>query len=177
MQTYRSRSSQLWGWISLALGLLMAAVSAFAPGLSRSSVGIGLGIALAASGVAIYLRPSIGIGEEAVELRNVVQTVTIPYARLKRIEAQWTLELVGDDGKKAGAMGAPTRSTRDRRREKSEGITPPAVDAVRQAWDAWRRSGGTAASTEGPAFTRRADPVGIACVLVAVAGAVLGLLL
>lgn len=177
MQTYRSRSSQIWGWIAVGLGAAMALASVAVPDVARASVGVGLGVALAASGVAIYLRPSIGIGADAVELRNVMTTVTVPFARLDSIETRWTLELVGDDGKRVGSMGAPTKSSRQRHAEKAKGEVPETVEVVKAAWDAWRRAGGTAAPAQGPAFTRRADPAGIAWVAAATAGAIVGLFL
>ncbi|GIG53576.1 hypothetical protein [Demequina activiva] len=177
MQTYRSRSSQIWGWIAIGLGAAIALASLTVADLARPSVGLGLGVALAASGVAIYLRPSIGIGADAVELRNVVTTVTVPFTRLDSIETRWSLELVGDDGKRAGAMGAPTKTSRQRHAEKSAGEVPETVEVVKGAWDAWRRGGGTSSAVDGPSFTTRPDPVGIAWVIVAVAGAVVGLFL
>ena len=177
MQTYRSRSSQIWGWIAVGLGAAMALASVAVPDLARPSVGLGLGVALAASGVAIYLRPSIGIGADAIELRNVTTTVTVPFERLDSIETRWSLELVGDDGKRAGSMGAPTRTSRQRHAEKSKGEVPETVEVVKGAWDAWRREGGTPSPGDGPAFTKRPDPIGILWVAVAAAGAALGLFL
>lgn len=175
MRTYRSRSSIIWGLLSVAVGVGLAASQFLATDRADAHVGPALGLALVGAGVAVFLLPSIRIGADTVEVHNVVQVVTVPFARLEAVEAVWTLELVGDDGRKVGVMASPARSRRERHRSEHT-ATPGAAAAVQQGWDEWRSRGGKAASArtagQSAAFTRKPNPAGIACVAISLTAAV-----
>ncbi|UNK69809.1 PH domain-containing protein [Microbacterium sp. H1-D42] len=49
-----------------------------------------------------------------VQVQNLLRRIWIPWARVKRIEMRWQLELVLDDGALVRSFGGPAR-TRDRR--------------------------------------------------------------
>lgn len=151
-------------------------------GMADARVGLGLGVALAGSGVAGFLLPALRIGAQTVEVHNVVQIVTVPFSRLDAIEAQWTLELLTDNGRRVGVMAAPARSRSDRHRP-DHAETPEAALVVQEGWDAWRKNhapvredapaDATAVLGDGPQdVTRQPNLPGIACVVVAVVGAV-----
>ncbi|WP_159449171.1 PH domain-containing protein [Demequina sp. NBRC 110055] len=185
MQIYRSRSSQVWGWLCVGLGALILLIQLIGSGLEQIHVALGIAVAFAAAGYAAFLRPSVAVGEDHVELRNVTQTVVAPFSRLAGLEAHWSLELVGDDDKKAGAFAAPSRTGRDRVRPAEDGKSAEVAGLITAAWDAYRASADTAveptaASALGhppaPAFSRRVDWVGVGAVAAAVAGLALAFL-
>ncbi len=193
MRIYRARSSSIWGWLAIAVGAAVAIVHVSSAGISGAQAGLGLGVAAIATGVSAFLRPSVAVADDRAEIHNVMTTTTVPFARLERIETRWTLELVGDDGRKVGSFAAPApgaaqshrlRREADRRGDAAaahgspgELAGTPSGDAaalVRDAWDAWRSSN-PEAQREGASSTRRPDPIGIALVIVAVAAAAWGL--
>ncbi|MFV0286032.1 MAG: hypothetical protein ACK5IM_06525 [Demequina sp.] len=189
MEIYRSRSSQVWGWLCVGLGAAILLIQLIGSGLNGFSVGFGVAVAFAAVGAAAFLRPAVAVGRDAVEFRNVTQTVAIPFSRLAGLEAHWSLELVGDDGTKVGSFAAPARSGRDRLKSPEDGASAEVATLITSAWDAYRAAPTTAAPTTavsspvparadasadgsdaGGAFTRRPDLVGIGLVAAALAG-------
>lgn len=199
MRTYRARSSAIWGWTAIGVGILIAVVHAASVGVANAQGGLGLGLAAAATGLAAFLRPHVAAGEDAVEVHNVLTVTTTPYARLDRLETRWTLELVGDDGRKAGSFAAPAPGAAQAHRIRkdahrigdqeaaygSPGDHPgtPSGDAaamVRERWDAWKAThpdapAGSRAAGAGASSTRRLDPVGAALVAIAVVAGAWGL--
>src|SRR5690554_628689 len=145
MKIYRPTSSYVWGWLLVALGGAVLLAQLLSTGTADARVGFGLGAALAGSGVAAFLLPSLRVGEHAAEVHNTLQIVTVPYARLEAISAQWTLELFTSEGRRVGVTAAPVRSRRDRMRPDKAGL-PEAGAVVQAGWDAWRRN------THGPAL-------------------------
>lgn len=184
MEIYRSRSSQVWGWLCVGLGAVVLLIQLIGSGLEQIHVALGIAVALAATGYAAFLRPSVAVAEDRVELRNITQTVVAPFARLAGLEAHWSLELVGDDGKKAGAFAAPSRTGSNRVKPAEEGKAAEVAGLVTAAWDAYRAKAGetpqpatASATTPGsPAFSRRMDWVGIGAVAAAIAGLALAFL-
>lgn len=144
MEIHRPRSSYVWGWLIVALGGAVLLAQLVSTGTADARLGLGLGIALAASGVAAFLWPSLRVGADAVEVHNTLQVVTVPYARLEGISAQWTLELLTSEGRRVGVTAAPARSRRDRHRPDAAS-TPAAGNVVQAGWDAWRRDHASAA--------------------------------
>lgn len=199
MQTYRARSSKVWGWTAVGAGALVAVWHVLSAGLANAQGGLGVGAGMAALGYVAFLRPHVAVAEDRVEMHNVTQVVTVPFARLEALETRWSLEARGDDGRKAGAFAAPAPGAAQSRRiekqvARESGSDVPAVagragdatgtrsgDAaamVRQAWERWRAAhpgGGDAA--EGPSTTRRIDPVGLGVSILGLAAAVWGLFL
>ncbi|WP_156160805.1 hypothetical protein [Demequina maris] len=194
MQIYRARSSVLWGWVAIAIGVVVAVVHMANVGFAHAHGGLGLGAALALFGWAAFLRPHVAAGEDRVELHNVTQVATVPFARLSDLGTRWSLEAVGDDGRTVGAFAAPAPGAAASKRheraaeagsiDKAEyaraGDVPgtPSGDAaalVHDAWDAWRAAGGEAGG-EGPSITRTPDWIGVAAVAAGTILAIWGLL-
>lgn len=179
MRTYRSRSSIIWGLLTVAVGASLAVTQFVATDRADAGVGPALGLALAGAGVTVFLLPSIRIGADGLEVHNVLQVVTVPFARLEAVESLWTLELAGDDGRKVGVMASPARSRRERHRPEHT-TTSGAAAAVQQGWDQWRERGGKPVSPreakQSPAFTRQPHLAGIACVAISVTAAAVAFL-
>ncbi|WP_084078928.1 PH domain-containing protein [Demequina sp. NBRC 110057] len=186
MEIYRSQSSRVWGWLCVGIGGTILLVQLIGSGLEQIHVALGMALAFAGMGAAAFLRPAVAVGDDHVELRNVTQTVVVPFARLDGLEAHWSLELVGDDGTKAGSFAAPARSGRDRLKSPDEGKSAEVAGLVTAAWDAYRSRPTpltapgepltASAPATGPAFTRRIDWAGVGCLVVAVGGLALALL-
>lgn len=186
MRTYRARSSYVWGWLAVATGIGIAATA----GVGSVNAAVGLGAAIAAAGIAAFLRPRVAIADDHVEVRNIVTTDSMPFARLARVETRWSLELVGDDDRTVGAFAAPApgalQSVRLRRDAATTGDSATAAGGagelpgtpsgdsaamVREAWEAWRGAHPDAAADATGASSRRTvDPLGAALVALAVAG-------
>jgi hypothetical protein len=180
MQTYHARSSLIWGWSSVGLGLIFAATDVVGSGLADAQVGVGVGACVALVGTAAYLRPAVLIGDDGVVFRNLLHTVTAPFARIQEITMRWSLEIVGDDGLKAGAFSVPA-SRRGRtgvfsnaaeelaQGDEREGRPDPTGSQVYSAWHTWTQAHGEAPDRATPSMTRRPDAVGIGLVLGAIA--------
>lgn len=175
MRTYRSTSSIVWGSLIVVVGAGLAVSQFLSSDRPDAGAGPALGLALAGAGIAVFLLPSIRIGTDVVEVHNVLQVVTVPFARLKAVEAMWTLELVGDDGRKIGVMTASTRARRGRR-VSEQAPTPGAGAAVQHGWDEWRNRGGkptpSRLAKQSAAFSRKPNLAGIICVILSFAAAV-----
>lgn len=175
MRTYRPTSSIIWGLLIVAVGTGLAVSQFLASDRADAGVGPALGLAFVGAGVAVFLLPSIRIGADAVEVHNVLQVVTVPFARLESVESLWTLELVGDDGRKVGVMASPARSRRERRRPEQSAL-PGAGAAVQDGWDEWRARGGRPAPAhtagQSAAFSRKPHLAGVTCVAISLAAAV-----
>lgn len=69
---------------------------------------------------ALYWNPAVIIGEQAVQFRNIVRTVEIPYAAITGVDTRFALT-VNALGKRYSAWGAPAASrwsvTRARRED------------------------------------------------------------
>ncbi|MDN4477666.1 hypothetical protein QQX10_07360 [Demequina sp. SYSU T00039] len=199
MQTYRARSSQIWGWTAVGTGAVIAVWHVIAAGLGNAQGGLGVGAGMIALGLAAFLRPHVAVTDDRVEIHNITQVATVPFSRLEGLDTRWSLEVRGDDGRKAGAFAAPAPGAAQSRRiekqvarESESGVPPlagragdatgtPSGDAsamIRARWDAWRAahpSGDPAG--EGPSVLRRIDPVGLGLAIGGLAAAAWGLLL
>ena len=197
MQIYRARSSLVWGWLAVGVGTTVAVWHVASAGVSDAHGGLGLGAAMAALGAAAFLRPHVAVSHDRVELHNMTQVATVPFARLETLDTRWTLEARGDDGRKAGAFAAPAPGASQSRRiekqvarEREDGLPPlvgrpgdaagtasgDAAALVRSAWDAWRAAHPVGADpTPGPSVVRRLDPVGLGLVTVGLFTAAWGL--
>ena len=197
MQTYRARSSLIWGWIAVGTGAAVAVWHVATAGFAYAHGGLGLGAAMAALGAAAFLRPHVAVAEDRIEIHNVTQVATVPFSRLEALDTRWTLEARGDDGRKVGAFAAPAPGASQSRRiekqvarESSTGLPPligrpgdaagtPSGDAaalVRGPWEQWRTAHPAEAGTDhGTSIQRRVDPIGSGLVVVGLAAAVWGL--
>ncbi|MCB2411749.1 hypothetical protein LGT39_02660 [Demequina sp. TTPB684] len=181
MDVLRARSSVFWGWLCVALGAVFAAVDVVGSGIADARVGVGVGASLALAGVAVYLRPAVLIGEDAVALRNVVVTATVPFARIQEVTMRWSLEILGDDGRKAAAFAAPasrgartgvfgTDSQGHDITDDAEGRPDPTGSRLYQAWQEWAEAHPGDADQTTPSISRGVDPVGVALLVAAGAG-------
>ncbi|WP_062516659.1 hypothetical protein [Demequina gelatinilytica] len=195
MQTFRARSSVIWGWGAVALGVAVATIHVATVGFGYATGGLGLGTGAALFGYAAFLRPRVTTRGDHVEVRNMLQIATVDYARLADLETRWSLELVGDDGLKIGAFAAPAPNTAQVRAaqrgaqhargdEKAQygragdRLGTPSGDAaamVHAASSAWKADHPDAPIGDGPSVVRRPDWIGIAVVAVATAAAAWGL--
>lgn len=186
MQSYRARSSHIWGWVSVGLGVILAVSDVIASGLTGAKVGLGLGACVAMIGTATYLRPSVEITPDSVVFRNIVHTATAPFARIQEISMRWSLEIRGDDGMKAGAFAVPA-SRRGRtgvfsneaaelaQLDEREGRQDPIGGQVFDAWRTWTNAQGDVPDRSGASIIRRLDVVGIAWVLGSIAAVTVAL--
>jgi hypothetical protein len=180
MQTYRARSSLIWGWLCVGLGLTFAATDVVGSGLADARLGVGIGACVALVGAAAYLRPAVLIGDDGVVFRNVVGTASAPFARIREVSMRWSLEILGDDGKKAGAFAAPASrggrtgifgndavgyATVDDR----EGRPDATGSRLYDAWRSWTDAHEGGADTTTASISRGVDAVGLALLVGAVA--------
>lgn len=96
---------------------------------------------------------------------------------------RWSLEILGDDGMKAGAFSVPA-SRRGRtgvfsnetaelaQADEREGRQDSTGSAVYAAWQAWTEAHGGVPDRTTPSISRRLDAVGLALVLGAIAAVV-----
>ena len=186
MQTYRARSSHIWGWLSVGLGLVLAVSDLIASGLTGAKVGLVLGACVAMLGTATYLRPAVEVTSESVVFRNMVHAATAPFARIQKISMGWSLEIRGDDGMKAGAFAAPA-SRRGRtgvfsneaaeraQADEREGRQDFIGSQVYAAWQTWIAAHGGEADRSTASITRQLDLVGLALVLGSIAAVTVAL--
>ncbi len=186
MKSYRARSSQIWGWLSVGLGLILAVSGLLSSELTGARIGLGLGACVAMIGIATYFRPAVEISADSVVFRNMVHTATAPFARIEEISMRWSLEIRGDDGVKAGAFAAPA-SRRGRtgmfsneaselaQGDEREGQQDSIGSKVFEAWHAWTPAHGVEPDRTETSITRRLDPVGLGLVIGSIAALVLAL--
>lgn len=183
MHSYRARSSLVWGWLCVGLGLVLVFSDLVASGLAGAKVGLGLGACVAMIGTAVYLRPAVEITSDSVVFRNIVHTATAPFARIQEISMRWSLEILGDDGKKAGAFAAPAsrrggtgvfgmESDDAVHGNDTESNPDSAGSRVYAAWHAWTAAHGTEPDPTTTSITRQLDIVGLALVLGSIAAVV-----
>lgn len=107
MTRFRARSSVVYSSIVMGVCAVMAIALLISGSWYEARPAFGILGALTALAFVAYLRPSVDVHEDRVELVNVVTIVTIPYARLKSIGTRWALELRADDASKVTAFAAP----------------------------------------------------------------------
>ncbi|WP_159450188.1 PH domain-containing protein [Demequina sp. NBRC 110056] len=180
MVVHRLRSSLIWGWIAVGFGAAVAIVQLASSGFADAHVGLGLGLAAAGLGWAAFLRPSVVVSPDEIELRNVVQIASMPVDRIAGVELKWSLELVGDDGKRIGSFAAPvsgaSRRLRARGQEGDERSTEHIAAEIGAIVEDSRSAGSADAAPSGPSAVKRADWAGIGIVVASVAAAAIALL-
>lgn len=108
--TYRPIFGRILSVVIAALGGV-AVASSFVAGdpvfALRSIAPVGLIVTLV---FAAFWFPSVGVGPDEIEVRNVFSTQHVPWAAIRRIDTKWALELVTDRGTvSAWASPAPGR--------------------------------------------------------------------
>ena len=184
----------------IVLAALFAAVNVSAEGWLDARPGLGIAVLLACAAVALYIRPSVVVEEDRVQLRNVTHRVTVGYDRVVLVDTRWALELRTDDGRIVSAWAAPAPGALMARRTRPEDLEklPPSTytmgsarvgdrpgsasgDAallVRKAWSEWTEAHPDhLADRTQPASRRTLDPIGIVLIVVGVGAAVAGFVL
>ncbi len=160
--TPRTRSSQVWGWLAVGIGTAIAVIQLSGGDGRTANVALGLALCVAALGVAAFLRPSLVVTDAEIVVHNIMTTSAIALGRLDQIGTRWSLELIGDDGRKVRVFAAPT----DR-----GGQVPVALaSALRDASNEWKAEH-VSAPVEGPSVATRPDWIGIGLMFVALATA------
>ncbi|WP_062076742.1 hypothetical protein [Demequina globuliformis] len=181
VDSYRTRTAPIWGWLGIAGGVLIAGLGATAGGTGSVAVPVLIGGAVAMLAVALFMRPIVIVNEHAIVVHNITQVVTVPFARLKDLHTRWGLELVMDDASKVGAFAAPDPHRRDRRKAPSEQMAADLVAMIRGAEEQWlegpHRAADQAAWAGRAPLERRWDPVGLALVCGALAAVLAGFFL
>ncbi len=183
MKVLRARSSIVLGWMSVGFGLILAISDIVASGVTDAQVGIGAGTSIGIIGVAAFLRPAVVISPDGVAFRNLLLTVTAPFSRIQEISMRWSLEMLGDDGKKADAFAAPasrgartgvfnSRPADASRRVGDEGRADSIGTQVYDAWQAWSENHRVEPDRTMASMTRQLDMVGLVLVLGSVAAVV-----
>ncbi len=109
----------------VAVAVAIAAARIMGDGVRGAAPAVGLSVLLAIAGAVAYWRPSVGVGSDAIDVRNVVRRTTIPVAHLIHVDTKWALELYLDDGTKVTAFAAPAPSAfaaRTMRAEDARGL-------------------------------------------------------
>jgi hypothetical protein len=107
VHTYRPRSARITAALIVALATAVAAARILGDGLSEAAPTVGLAALVAIAGVVGYWRPSIGVGQDSLDVRNVLRRAQIPFARVVHVDTKWALELYLDDGSKLSVFVAP----------------------------------------------------------------------
>ncbi len=179
MDVYRARSSLVWGWLCVALGLIFAVTDVVGSGLAEARLGVGVGAGVALVGIAVYLRPAVLIGDDGVVFRNVVTTASASFARIEEVSMRWSLEIVGDDGRKAAAFAAPAsrgaktgvfgNDTAERViADDREGRPDATGSRVYDAWQAWTTAHRGQVDTTTVSIRRGVEVEGIGLLVAAV---------
>ena len=179
----------------MGVAATIAATRIMGDGLRLAAPVVGLAALVAVAGILAYWRPSIGVGTDAIAVRNVFHRAAIPFGRIVHVDTKWALELYLDDGTKVTAFVAPAPgafAARTMRAEDVRGLPrdaylagtvrpgdrrgTPSGDAaalVRAALEAYRARGDERAP--GPAAKERDFPAVVALTL-GIVGAVAGFL-
>ena len=72
-------------------------------------------LVLAALGWSVFWQPRVVVGDDGVEVVNVLRTVEVPWAAVVDVETRWGLRLVTDGGS-VNAWAAPAKAGFGRRR-------------------------------------------------------------
>ncbi len=107
MHIYRPRSARITAVSIVAVAAAAAGARILGDGARGAAPTLGLSALLATAGIVAYWRPYVGIGPDALHIRNVVRRATIPLARVVHVDTKWALEIYLDDGSKISAFAAP----------------------------------------------------------------------
>jgi hypothetical protein len=93
-ETFRPRSNFAWAGISILL-ICLFALNSFAVNDSALKISVELAIcaALIAIAGAIWIKPKLVFGDEALEVVNPFRTTSIAYKDVLELETQWALTI------------------------------------------------------------------------------------
>lgn len=116
-ETFRSSGAFVFGLITVVGSLALAALAAFHP---RAGAPDWLPVALVLLAVVVYIaevRPAVVMGESALELRNMLATVHVPWAAVGETRVrQFVTVSVGGEEYNCAAVGRTRRQiSRDNR--------------------------------------------------------------
>ncbi|MDQ2783257.1 MAG: PH domain-containing protein [Actinomycetota bacterium] len=94
LRTLRQRGSVAMGVIAVALGVVMAVLSALSG--EPSLVMIGFLLLLAGGGWVLFVRPNVVITMLGVELNNPFRQTHIPWSKVEDVAARWNLEVYAE---------------------------------------------------------------------------------
>jgi hypothetical protein len=99
-ETFRPRSNFAWAGISILL-ICLFALNSFAVNDSALKISVELAIcaALIAIAGAIWIKPKLVFGDEALEVVNPFRTTSIAYKDVLELETQWALTITHTGGK------------------------------------------------------------------------------
>lgn len=200
MRRYRSRSALVIAAALIVFFTTAAIAHITAGGVSEAGPSIGLATLAWCVAIAAYIRPKVLVGDNRVEIHNVVSVATINFERLAFVDTRWALELMGDDGRKVSAFAAPspgvwtvrTTNASDLRGlpletyvggaarvgDRRGTASGDAAFVVRSAWARWREEHPDALSDHASrAFTRRVNGTGVGLLAFGVTAATLGFVL
>jgi len=163
-QTYRTMPARVIGWvIVIALAALAAVIGKMEADVGNNPLSpLGIMSVVAAVVWVVLLRPSVRLGEDRVELRNLVTDVVVPFSRLKSAGHEWALEVFDNAGSKYSSWAIPVRRELRPRRDidsyaeattrgkTAEGNNAEVVAGrVEQALQRWKLEGGRSEAGEG----------------------------
>ena len=99
-KVFRPRSNYAWAVVSYLLLGLFALNSIFVGvDADQSMFELGLSAVLAVATYLVWLRPKLVIGEDAVQVVNPIQSVSIRYEDIVDFETKWALTIVHSKGR------------------------------------------------------------------------------
>lgn len=167
MQEYRSRSAQVWGWIMVGIGAAILVAQVVRGSTGSLAVALGMAVAVAGTGTAAFLRPSLILRDSGLEVHNVTHVATMSFDRLDKVGTRWSLELRGDDNRVVRTFAVPT--------DRGGHVPVEMAQEIVRRRDTWKRAHPRGAEEAGPSHARTPDWIGIGLVVLAVAGACVAL--
>lgn len=159
MTTYRTLPARVIGWtILVATSGLAVAIGVMESAAGNNPITPAAFLAVVAAIVwLVLLRPAVRVGQDRVELSNLVTDVVVPYSRLGATEHQWALELIDNAGTKHSSWAIPVRRELRPRRDvdsyaeattrgtAAEGNNAEVISGrVQQGVQRWKLAGGIA---------------------------------
>lgn len=91
----------------MVVAVAMAVAHVVSSGAREAVPTIGLATLACTFGIVAYWFPCVRVGDETVEVVNVLTTTTVPLARIVHVDTRWAMEVFLDDGRTVSAFVAP----------------------------------------------------------------------